>query len=100
MWPVRSAPLRPLRGSAHLHLRPVRPLPTLLSAAYAAYCGLFGRRLQGKVVLVHADPPRSVRLEANGMGVRAWYVTSFAPTPAGTRLTVVGDYDVPIRILP
>ena len=40
-----------------------------------------------KVLLVDADPPRSVRFEANGMGVRAWYMTSFAPTPAGARLT-------------
>src|SRR2546422_282263 len=75
-------------------------MPRLVGSEYAAYYELFGRLVEGRLVLVDADPPRSVRFEANGMGIRAWYMTSFAESLAGTQLTVVGDYDVPIRILP
>jgi hypothetical protein len=83
-----------------VRLRPIRLMPRLVGSEYAAHYELFGRVVEGRLVLVGADPPRSVRFEANGLGIRAWYMTSFAPSALGSRLTVVGDYDVPIRILP
>ena len=78
----------------------IRITPELVGSEWAASWEFLGRRSAGSLRLVEADPPHSVRFEANGMGIRVWYDTSFTQTPAGTTVRVVGDYDVPDGILP
>jgi hypothetical protein len=76
------------------------PAPGAL-ASYAATYEIFGRRFDGRFDLVEADRPRLVRVEARGMsGIEVWYVTSFREIPTGTRIEVVGDYELPSRLLP
>jgi hypothetical protein len=67
---------------------------------YAAAYDLLGRTIEGRLRIVDASPPQAVRVEAEGMGVRVWYVTTFQQTASGTRVEVAGDYDLPRRIGP
>ena len=73
----------------------------LAGSEFAARYEIFGRGFEGRFRVVDADPPRSVRVEATGTGgIRVWYATSFSRSGSGTRVHVVGDYDVPLVLLP
>jgi hypothetical protein len=73
----------------------------IVGSEFAARYELFGRGFQGRFRVIDADPPHSVRVEATGTGgIRVWYATSFSAWGAGTRVHVVGDYDVPLVLLP
>jgi hypothetical protein len=74
--------------------------PALVGSEWSATWAFLGRTTNGLFRIVAADPPHSVRFEASGMGIRVWYDTSFVPTPGGTMVRVVGDYDVPDGIVP
>jgi hypothetical protein len=83
-----------------LRLAPVRLLPGLVGSEWTASWQIVGISVHGTLRLVEADPPHSVRFEAGGGGVRAWYDTSFVATESGgTRLMVAGDYDLPAGLL-
>jgi hypothetical protein len=80
----------------------VRPLDLrdeLVGSQYEMTYLLLGRALRGRLRLVEADPPRAVRFEADGGGIRVWYLTMFRPTERGTAIDVTGDYDLPDRLL-
>jgi hypothetical protein len=80
-----------LRGSA----------TPLVGREYAAIYKIVGREFEGIFRVVDADPPRSVRVEAIGVGgIRVWYATTFRPSARGTAVEVVGDFDVPVALLP
>ncbi len=81
-------------------LRAVNIEPAIVGSRYVAVYEFFGRTLEGRFEIVAADPPRSVRIEADGAGVRVWYATTFTATPGGTLIEVVGDYDLPDGLLP
>lgn len=81
-------------------LQPRRLEPELRGSEWSARWSFLGRNITGAFRLVEADIPHSVRFEANGMGVRVWYDTSFTPSRGGTVVRVVGDYDVPDGIVP
>lgn len=83
-----------------LRLRPVDHPTGTVGIEYVAEYKLMGRTLRGRLRVTGADPPRAVRVEASGMGVRVWYVTTFRPAAHGTRVEVTGDYDLPIRFAP
>lgn len=75
--------------------------PGIVGTEYRASYELFGRTLEGRFRVVEADPPRSVRVEAKGVGgIQLWYVTTFQPTEKGTLVAVLGDYDLPARLVP
>jgi hypothetical protein len=81
----------------------VHPVDATLGAyaTYAATYEIFGRRFDGRFDLVEVDRPRLVRVEARGgSGIEVWYVTSFREVAGGTRVEVVGDYELPSRLLP
>lgn len=83
-----------------LRLAPARLLPGLIGSEWVASWQIVGISFHGSLRLVEADRPHFVRFEAGGGGARAWYDTSFAPTPnGGTRLMVAGDYDLPAGLL-
>jgi uncharacterized protein YndB with AHSA1/START domain len=68
---------------------------------YVARYRIAGRTLEGRFTVVAADPPRSVRVEAKGVGgIRVWYAASFVATASGTVVHVEGDYDLPAKLLP
>jgi hypothetical protein len=70
-------------------------------AAYGATYEIFGRRFEGRFDVVEVERPSFVRVEATSTsGIAVWYVTSFRDTPDGTVVEVVGDYDLPSRLLP
>jgi polyketide cyclase/dehydrase/lipid transport protein len=85
---------------ASLRVRPVRLTPKLAGSQYTASYELFGRTLEGALRLVEAEPPDFVRYEASGFGGRLWFVTKFRPMPAGTRVEVTGDYELPEGAIP
>ncbi|HEY3523120.1 MAG TPA: SRPBCC family protein [Candidatus Limnocylindrales bacterium] len=83
-----------------VEVRPTDPIPGAL-AAYAATYEIFGRRFDGRFDVVEVDRPRLIRVEALGAsGIAAWYLTSFREAGAGTLVHVVGDYELPSRLLP
>ena len=72
----------------------------LVGTVYVATYQILGRTFEGRFRIVDADPPHSVRVEAEGVGgIRVWYVTSFRPTDGGTLVEVAGDYDLPSNLL-
>jgi hypothetical protein len=81
-------------------LRPLNRRAGVVGTEFAAAYEFLGKRLNGRMRIVGASPPRAVRVEAEGMGVDVWYVTTFHPTPSGTRVDVVGDYVMPTRFIP
>jgi polyketide cyclase/dehydrase/lipid transport protein len=83
-----------------LRIRPVRLTPELAGSEYLVSYDLLGRSLEGTLQLVAAEPPTMVRYEQRGFGRRLWYVTTFHPTPAGTRVDVSGDYELPDGAIP
>jgi hypothetical protein len=75
--------------------------PGVIGTEYRASYELFGRTLEGRFRIVDADPPWSVRVEARGLGgIRVWYVTTFQPSAKGAIVEVLGDYEMPARLLP
>jgi Polyketide cyclase / dehydrase and lipid transport len=73
----------------------------LIGREYSATYKIVGREFEGIFRVVDADPPRSVRVEAIGVGgIRVWYATTFRPSARGTVVEVVGDFDVPVALLP
>jgi hypothetical protein len=75
--------------------------PAIAGTRYSASFELFGRVLQGELRIVEADPPHSIRVEARGVGgIRVWYVADFIATATGTLVEVLGDFDLPRRVLP
>jgi hypothetical protein len=80
----------------------LRGSPTpLIGREYSATYKLVGWTFEGIFRVVDADPPRSVRVEAIGVrGIRVWYATTFRPSPRGTTVDVVGDFDVPEGLVP
>ena len=74
--------------------------PASAGVEYSAEYDFMGRKLRGRMRIVDASPPWAVRVEAEGMGVNVWYVTTFRPTLTGTRIDVVGDYVLPTRFIP
>ncbi|CAN5719554.1 hypothetical protein BH23CHL7_BH23CHL7_08550 [soil metagenome] len=83
-----------------VRLREIGRQPGSVRVEYAAAYNLLGRTIEGQLRVVDASPPQAVRVEAEGMGVRVWYVTTFQQTANGTRLEVAGDYHLPRRIAP
>jgi hypothetical protein len=83
-----------------IHLRPIRLTPEIVGSEWSAGWQFLGRRSEGVLGVVEADPPSSIRFEASGMGITVWYHTSFTPSPRGTIVRVVGDYDLPDGIVP
>lgn len=83
-----------------VQLRPVKRPHAAVAAEYAAAYEFLGRTLNGRLRVVDASPPWAVRVEAEGMGVKVWYVTTFRPTETGTKVEVAGDYVLPSRIIP
>lgn len=81
-------------------LRRLHKRPTTVGAEYAISYNFMGRTLEGRLRIVGASPPRAVRVEATGMGVDVWYVTTFRSIPNGTRVEVQGDYNLPSRLIP
>jgi hypothetical protein len=80
-------------------LRPIRVQAHLVGSEYDVTYRVLGLTFQGRLRLVDADPPRSVRYEAEGGGFRVWYMTVFRPSERGTLIDVAGDYDVPNTVL-
>jgi hypothetical protein len=80
----------------------LRGSPTpLIGREYSATYKIVGRTFEGIFRVVDADPPRSVRVEAIGVGgIRVWYATTFRASKRGTTVDVVGDFDVPAALLP
>jgi hypothetical protein len=80
----------------------LRGSPTpLIGREYSATYKIVGRTFEGIFRVVDADPPRSVRVEAIGVGgIRVWYATTFQASKRGTAVDVVGDFDVPAALLP
>lgn len=86
---------------ANLDLRLVHDEQERAGRQYATSYTMFGRRFDGEFRIVEADRPHSVVMEAAGsLGIRVWFATTFTDSPPGTRLRVVGDYDVPPFLLP
>jgi hypothetical protein len=76
--------------------------PGVVGSQYEASYELFGHAIEGRFRIVEAAPPEWLRVEAKGVGgTKVWYVTSF--TDGGLPSTVVnvlGDFDLPARLLP
>jgi hypothetical protein len=83
-----------------VRLKEVRLTPEFVGSEWAVRWEFLGRATDGVMRVVEADPPNSVRFEATGHGIKVWYATSFTPSPGGTIVRVVGDYDLPDGILP
>ena len=73
--------------------------PELVGTEYDASYPFLGREYTGTMRIVAVDPGRSVSIEAEGMGMAVWYVTSFVAEESGTRVTVRGDYDLPDNVI-
>jgi hypothetical protein len=71
----------------------------LVGTEYAADYEAFGHTFHFRLRLVDADSPRSVRVEAEGLGVILWYLVTFSDIAEGTRIDVSGDYVLPSRLL-
>jgi hypothetical protein len=84
-----------------VRLRPRYLTPEWAGSEWTATWEFLGRRVHGVFRIIEADAPYSVRFEASGLGmIRVWYDTSFTPSPRGTMVRVVGDYDLPDGFLP
>jgi Polyketide cyclase / dehydrase and lipid transport len=84
-----------------VELRLRGPRTPLIGREYSATYKIVGRTFEGIFRIVDADPPRSVRVEAIGVGgIRVWYATTFRPSARGTAVEVLGDFDVPAALLP
>jgi hypothetical protein len=83
-----------------VRLRPLNRRSRHVGAEYSAEYEFMGRSLHGRMRIVDASPPRALRVEAEGMGVNVWYVTTFTPVADGTRVEVAGDYVMPNRLIP
>jgi hypothetical protein len=82
-------------------VRAVPPSEASTIAEFAARYDIFGRSFEGRFRIVELQRPAFVRVEATGTrGIEVWYVTTFARTPTGTAIEVVGDYDLPSTLLP
>jgi hypothetical protein len=81
-------------------LKPLNKRAGAVGAEFSAAYDFMGMTLNGRMRIVGASAPRAVRIEAEGMGVDVWYVTTFHQTPSGTRIDVVGDYVMPTRLIP
>ena len=82
-----------------VRMKAVHIAPRVVGSVYLTSYEMAGMTIHGRFRIVEADAPYSVRFEAEGCGVFVWYITSFRPTERGTRIQVVGDYDLPNTIL-
>jgi hypothetical protein len=71
----------------------------LVGREYRATYPFLGMHYAGTFQVVAASPPVEVALEAQGSGIRVWYVARFAAEGAGTLVRVRGDYELPTVLL-
>jgi Polyketide cyclase / dehydrase and lipid transport len=90
---------RVVEWQAAVQLTPRDLTADVVGSEYDACYEFHGRRYQGRLRVLAADPPRSVEIEAGGSGIWVWYATTFSPTPGGTRVQVRGDYRLPTELL-
>jgi hypothetical protein len=82
-----------------VHVTPLVSRPELVGNEYLARYKVVGKLVQGRFRIVDAEAPSYLRVEAQGLGIRLWYATTFTPTGPHTRIDVDGDYDVPSNAL-
>lgn len=91
---------RVVQWQSAVELTAIRRTPGLVGDEYDACYRLLGQEFHGRFRIAEADPPLSLLTGASGSGIRVWYMTRFAPDPEGTRVSVLGDYDLPEGIVP
>jgi hypothetical protein len=83
-----------------VQLTPITVTPDGAGSEYEACYSFLGRTIRGRFRVLTTDPPSSVACEAEGMGLSVWYTTRFSAEGDGTRVHVVGDYDLPDGLVP
>src|SRR5829696_2662456 len=82
-----------------VQVSPRQVTPAIVGNTYEACYQFLGRRYQGTLRVLSAEPPSSVAFEASGSGITVWYETTFSEDAGGTRVEVKGDYELPLQFL-